>query len=106
MRIVRNARGGPLSAAPGVSIPRSQVFLRWPPPRMCGAFWRPLAPRKNAPSRGCSPLFGAIFSQLLLQLFLALVEQAVEQCVEAGRMVVVHGVAEFVEDDEIPQVFG
>ena len=44
--------------------------------------------------------------QLLVEEFFFTPDQPVEQRMEAGRMVVVDGVAEFVEDDEIPQMFG
>lgn len=44
--------------------------------------------------------------QLFIEEFFFALDQPVEQRMEAGGMVVVDGVAEFVEDDEIPQMFG
>ena len=49
---------------------------------------------------------GPVTPQLLVEEFFFTPDQPVEQRMEAGGMVVVDGVAEFVEDDEVAQMFG
>ena len=49
---------------------------------------------------------GPVTPQLLVEEFFFTPDQPVEQRMEAGGMVVVDGMAQLVDDDEIAQVFG